>query len=89
MTHQNGDCVGFGIIDRSVLYDDIASIGMYVVEFFRGGGIGTAIIAYLQDICIRQGLRPIAGCWYYNHLSKKILEKEGMFSQTRLLKISY
>ena len=28
----------------------------------------------------------IAGCWYYNHTSKKTLEKAGMLTQTRLLK---
>jgi hypothetical protein len=40
-------------------------------------------------ICAQQGRRPIAGCWYYNHLSKKTLEKAGLFSQTRLLKFLY
>jgi RimJ/RimL family protein N-acetyltransferase len=89
LTHREADCVGFGIIDKSVLLDGVASIGMYTVESFRGLGIGPAIITFLSDACRQQGLRAIAGCWYYNHRSKKTLEKAGMFSQTRLLKILY
>jgi Acetyltransferase (GNAT) domain len=30
-----------------------------------------------------------AGCWYYNHLSKRTLERAGMVTQTRLLKLDY
>jgi RimJ/RimL family protein N-acetyltransferase len=89
LSHRDGECVGFGIIDRSVLLTGVASIGMYTVESFRGLGIGTAVITFLMDVCAQQGLQAIAGCWYYNHLSKKTLEKAGLFTQTRLLKVSY
>jgi RimJ/RimL family protein N-acetyltransferase len=89
LTHRDGECVGFGIIDKSVLRPGVASIGMFTVEPFRGLGIGPAILTGLIDICTQQGLHPIAGCWYYNHRSKKTLEKAGLFSQTRLLKILY
>ncbi len=30
-----------------------------------------------------------AGCWYYNHRSKQTLERAGLYSPTRLLRISY
>lgn len=82
-------CVGFGIMDRSELCGSIASIGMYVIESFRQQGVGTATLRLLQNECLREGLRPVAGCWYYNHLSKKTLESAGMFTQTRLLRIEY
>ncbi|MCB0048425.1 MAG: hypothetical protein KDE24_02625, partial [Caldilinea sp.] len=55
----------------------------------RNQGVGTAIIAALLDACARRQIMAIAGCWYYNHLSKKTLEKAGMLTQTRLLKVSY
>lgn len=83
------ECAGFGIIDKGRLCLDVGSCGMFTVEAQRRQGIGAAIIAYLIDRCAELGLRPIAGCWYYNHRSKKTLEKAGMFTQTRLLKISY
>ena len=67
----------------------VASCGMFVAELARRQGIGAAIIAYLIERCTKMKLRPVAGCWYYNHNSKKTLEKAGMFTQTGLLKISY
>lgn len=83
------DCVGFGIIERGRLLPVVASCGMFTVAAHRNQGIGPAIIAHLIGCCLAQGLQPAAGCWYYNHRSKKTLEKAGLFSQTRLLKISY
>lgn len=85
----DGILAGYGIIERSTLYPAAASIGMITVQQLRGRGIGTAMIAALLDECARRQITPIAGCWYYNHLSKKTLEKAGMYSQTRLLKITY
>jgi RimJ/RimL family protein N-acetyltransferase len=82
-------CVGFGLIHKSTLYADAGSIGMYTIEPFRRRGIATATIALLIDACQRRGLHVVAGCGYYNHASKKTLERAGMFTQTRLLKIDY
>lgn len=81
--------VGFGLAARSILYPATASIGMFVSERERRAGVGTATIALLIAECARQGIRPIAGCWYYNHRSKATLERAGMYAPTRLLKIEY
>jgi RimJ/RimL family protein N-acetyltransferase len=86
---QGNECVAFGLASRSELLRDTASIGMFVIERFRQQGVGTATLRLLIDECQKQNSRPIAGCWYYNHLSKKTLEKAGMFTQTRLLKIDF
>jgi len=88
-TSSATECVGFGIIDQGRLVREVGSCGMFTVEAQRKQGIGPAIITHLIRRCAELGLRPIAGCWYYNHRSKKTLEKAGMFTQTRLLKISY
>jgi GNAT superfamily N-acetyltransferase len=89
LTHRNEDLVGLGLIVPSKLYRDVASIGMFTIEAFRGAGVGTATIALLIAECRRHGIRPVAGCWYYNHLSKKTLERAGMVTRTRLLRIEY
>jgi GNAT superfamily N-acetyltransferase len=83
------DVIGFGLATKSVLLEAVASIGMFVIEGFRKQGMGTATLQLLVNECKRQKLQPVAGCWYYNHLSKKTLEKAGLFSQTRLLKIEF
>ncbi len=86
---RGDDPVGFGIIEVSTLTEGVASVGMFTVEAYRHQGVGAGIIAHLVDTCCVRGLRPVAGCWYYNHNSKKTLERAGMVSQTRLLRVSY
>ena len=83
------ELLGLGIIERGRLCDGVASCGMFVAESARRQGIGAAIIANLMGCCAEMGLCAVAGCWYYNHNSKKTLEKAGMFTQTRLLKVSF
>src|SRR5215213_6818257 len=89
VTLRGEEPVGFGILVKSTLYDDVASIGMYTSEHFRQTGVGTATIAMLIAECRRRSLRPVAGCWYYNHRSRRTLQRAGMYSSTRLLKIDY
>ena len=89
LTLRDEEAVGFGIMAKSALFDDVASIGMFTIEQFRGSGVGSATISLLAQACRDQGIRPVAGCWYYNHFSKKTLERAGMFSATRLLKIDF
>jgi hypothetical protein len=88
-TLRDSEPVGFGLRVKSALYDDVASIGMYTIERFRRKEVGTATIALLIEACRHDGLRPVAGCWYYNHRSKQTLERAGMYSPTRLLKVEY
>jgi GNAT superfamily N-acetyltransferase len=89
MVLRDNEPVGFGIAERSAVYPAVASIGMFAIERFRGQGVGTATIALLREECARQGLRAIAGCWYYNHRSKRTLERAGMYAATRLLKVEF
>ena len=89
VTSQGDEPVGFDLLVESALYDVVASIGMYTIERFRHVGVGTATITLLMDECHRRSLRPVAGCWYYNHRSKQTLERAGMVSPTRLLKVDF
>lgn len=87
VVQRDGTTVGYGIIEKGVLDQRFASVGMFVREDERRTGVGTSIIRLMMDECLRHGLKPIAGCWYYNHRSKRTLEKAGLFSQTRLLRV--
>jgi GNAT superfamily N-acetyltransferase len=89
LTKRDGVCVGFGILERSALRPSVATVGMFTIEQFRCAGVGTATIALLVEECARRGLRSVSGCWYYNHASKRTLERAGMVSQTRLLRVEY
>lgn len=86
---KSNKTVGFGIIENGSIMRNYASIGMYTVAEFRQQGIGRNILLMLKEVVYRNGMKPIAGCWYYNHESKKTLESAGMYTDTRLLKIHY
>ncbi|WP_110515890.1 GNAT family N-acetyltransferase [Herpetosiphon llansteffanensis] len=85
----NDELVGFGIIEPSSIYQQVASIGMQINVAYRQQGYGTRLIQALIRHCQNQQIQPIAGCWYYNHTSKKTLERAGMASATRLLRIDF
>lgn len=88
ITLCDGEPVGFGAREINALYDNAASTGMFTLENQRGHGTGAATIGLLIARCLAQGIASIsAGCWHYNHASKKTLERAGMALSTRLLKI--
>lgn len=89
VTLLDGEPVGFGIREVSVLYDRAASVGMFTFADQRQRGVGAATIGLLIADCRTRDLAPIAGCWYHNHNSKKTLERAGMASSTRLLRIEF
>jgi GNAT superfamily N-acetyltransferase len=89
VTQRGEEPVGFGVLVKSTLYEDVASIGMFTIERVRQAGVGTATIVMLIEECRRRSLRPVAGCWYYNHRSRRTLQRAGMYSSTRLLKVDY
>lgn len=89
ITERGGEPVAFGVSVPCRLQEGLASIGMFTIEAHRRTGAGTATISALIEQCRRNGVRPIAGCWYYNHGSKRTLERAGMHSPTRLLKIDF
>ncbi|MEO8183022.1 MAG: GNAT family N-acetyltransferase [Deltaproteobacteria bacterium] len=88
-TYRGDACVGFGVMARSQFQRDVASIGMFTLEPFRCMGVGAATILLLMEACSRRGMRAVAGCWYYNHASKRTLERAGMIARTRLLRVEY
>ncbi len=89
ITRRKDDLVGYGILVPSAFHDDVASIGMFTNAAVRQQGIGTATIAQLIAECHARGLRPVAGCAYDNHASQRTLERGGMVSPTRLLRIGF
>ena len=89
VTERDGEPVSFGISVPSALYDRVASIGMFTIEAQRRTGAGTATISALIARCHALGVRPVAGCWYFNHGSKRTLERAGLFAPTRLLKVDF
>ena len=83
------ELVALGVIERSAMFPRQASIGMFTHKSRRQQAIGKSTLVYLRRVCHAEGLRPVAGCWYYNHASRKTLEAAGMFTPTRLLRFEF
>ena len=70
--------LGGGNIEKGRVCLDYSSIGMFVNRDFRGRGYAPLILLKLKEWCYQNNLKPIAGCWYPNTLSRKSLETAGM-----------
>ncbi len=86
---DNGQLVGFGIVETGRVIKSIASIGMYVMENKRQQGYATSILKHLQELVETEGFECRSGCWYYNHNSLKSMESAGAYSKTRLLRFFF
>lgn len=82
------EVVSFGIIEKSKLYKKVGSTGMFVLDAHREKGFGRSTIISLIEMLKSEQYTPIAGCWFYNHNSKKTLESAGYYTKTRLLKVN-
>lgn len=89
LVRLNDELIGFGVYERGQFRKEYVSIGMYVVPQKRLQGYGTKILRGLQSIALKEDKIPIAGCWVWNHGSKKTLEQSGMAAVTRYMKISF
>lgn len=80
---------GLGVLVSGQIHTDYKGIGMFTAEEHRRKGVGRSIILHLKDLCHTLGYKPLPGCWYYNHNSKRTLESCGFVSKTRLLKLTF
>lgn len=83
------EIVGYGVFERSKIVDGCVSIGMFTLPDHRMKGIAKKTLRHLADVALSENLQPIAGCYYFNHNSKKSLESIGMVSNTRLLRFAF
>lgn len=86
---EQGQLIGFGVVEYGRVVKSMASIGMYVMEEKRQQGYAANILNALKVLVESQGFTPRSGCWYYNHNSKKSMEAAGAYSKTRLLKFFF
>lgn len=77
---DEGSLLGCGIIEKGQFSTDCVSIGMYTARSHRKKGVAGSILSHLKEWAYGNNLRPVAGCWYYNTLSRKTLQSAGMIA---------
>lgn len=81
--------LGTGVIASKEYQPPYVDIGMCVNEQYRRQQVGTEIIRRLRLHCRERALIPLASCRFDNLASKKTLEKAGMVSRDRVLRIKF
>lgn len=77
---EDRECLlGTGIVEKSQ-FCHVVSIGMYAAPKHRKKGAAKTVILNLKEWAYKNNLKPVAGCWYYNTLSRKSLESAGMIA---------
>ena len=89
IVEKDNELVGFGVIEKGIIREDLQSIGMFVRGEFRRIGIGTNILKKLKIIVKSRKKKAISGCWYYNHNSLKTQLKSGNYCESRLLRVKF
>jgi len=83
MLEESGELLGCGIIEHGRYCEGFVSIGMICLKKHRQKGVGQTILWYLKEHVYKEGKTPIAGCWFYNILSRKTLESAGMIAASK------
>jgi hypothetical protein len=78
MLERENELLGCGVIEKGIFFKDCVSIGMITCSKHRKKGVGQEILWNLKEWAYSNSYKPVAGCWYYNILSRKTLEKVGM-----------
>lgn len=84
-TSPDGTVVGFGLLTRGTTEDCIAHINdlvelqrVYVDPGYHSNGVGSSLIAKLEDMAREQGFKHIwLGAWTENPRAQKLYEKIG------------
>ena len=71
-----------GFVQYYFEYPYFEVVEIHLLPEFRGKGIGTDILRYLQKVCIAQDRKIRIGCFKENHRAKALYQKLG-FMQTK------
>lgn len=80
LLENKAELIGCGIVEKGQFYKGVVSIGMFVNSKYRRKGAAKTILLNLKGWAYDNYLKPVAGCWYYNTLSRKSLESVGMIA---------
>jgi len=77
LENPNGP-LGYGLFSIEKYNDQTASIGMYCIRKHRKHGVAQTILWHLKEEVYAIGRSPVAGCWFYNTLSRRALESANL-----------
>lgn len=83
-----GEIVSLGLIVPHSFCDNTVSIGMVTAKEHRRKGYATKTIIQLINTCIDLERQIRAGCSYYNHASKRTLEKAGLIVSNLIIRVN-
>ncbi len=81
---SNNEILGYGSIGKLNYNQKNVDVGNFTLPGHRRKGVGRSIIINMSKIAIKQGLIPVAGCWYGNTESIATLTSSGFIPENRI-----
>lgn len=86
---KNNETLGYGSFEKMNYNEKNVNIGNYTLSQHRKRGIGRSMIINLSKIAVKQGMIPVAGCWYGNTESVATLTSSGFIPENRIFYIKF
>lgn len=86
---DNDEILGYGSIYRLSYNQKNVDVGNYTLPKHRRKGVGRSIIINMSKLAAKEGLSPVAGCWYGNTESVATLKSSGFIPENRIFYVRF
>jgi len=83
---EEGELLGVGFISNSKMFPMQQTLGVFTKDKHRRKGVGSTLLEYMSEKIWKDGKKVIAGCYYYNEASSKMLSYSGFRLMNILVK---
>jgi len=84
---EEGELIGVGLISESKMFPLHNTLGVFTKEQHRRRGVASTLMEFMAEKILKDHRKVIAGCYYYNEASSKMLSYSGFRLMNILVKI--
>jgi len=83
---EEGALLGVGFISDSKMFEDQQTLGVFTDSRHRRKGVASSLMEYMSEKIWMKEKKVVAGCYYYNEASSKMLMHSGFRLMNILVK---
>ncbi|MGS0973059.1 MAG: GNAT family N-acetyltransferase [Candidatus Izemoplasmataceae bacterium] len=84
---EEGELVGVGVISDSKMFTSQVNLGVFTKKKHQRRGIASTLLEFMSEKMLKDHKKVVAGCYYYNEASSKMLMHSGFRLMNILEKI--
>lgn len=84
---EEGELIGVGIVSSSQMFKNQITLNVYTKDTHKRRGVGSTLLEFMSEKMLKEKYKVIAGCYYYNEASSKMLSYSGFRLMNILSKI--